>query len=155
MALVAGAAVSVIAFLLARYGPSGDSWSFRGNGALAAYTLVPALLAGGWTAVVVRHRGRSDWLRIGAGAGVIGLALAVIDAVLLPLGGASADSALGPFLLVALAAWAIVAPALGWVLFRPAGRAGNAGATAGAVALWLVGLAAGLVAIGYLVPAGS
>jgi hypothetical protein len=38
--VVAGAAVSVLAFYLARYGPSGEGWSFRGNGALAAFTVV-------------------------------------------------------------------------------------------------------------------
>ncbi len=78
--VAAGAAISVLAFALARYGPAGDSWSFRGNGALAAYTVIPALLAAGWTALVLRYRTRSDWLAIGAGAGLVGLLLAGFDA---------------------------------------------------------------------------
>jgi len=59
LGLLAGAAVSVLAFYLARYGPSGEGWSFRGNGALAAYTVVPAILAAGWSAVIAYYRGRS------------------------------------------------------------------------------------------------
>ena len=41
LALVAGAVISVLAFVVARYGPAGDGWSFRGNGALAVYTRSP------------------------------------------------------------------------------------------------------------------
>jgi hypothetical protein len=71
--LLAGAAISVFAFLLARYGPAGDGWSFKGNGALATYTLIPVVLAGGWTALVLRARAIPNWLSLGIGAGVIGL----------------------------------------------------------------------------------
>jgi len=156
VALVAGAIVSVFAFLLARYGPAGDSWSFRGNGALAAFTLVPALVAGGWTSIVLRYRGRDDWLKWGVGALAVGLVLDVLDAALLPVAGTSIDMALGGPLLIALALWAVVAPMLAWTLFRAgSGRRTAVGAASAVAALWLVGLVVGLVLVGFVIPAGS
>lgn len=151
-----GALVGAFAFWLARYGPSGDSWSFRGNGAIAAYSLVPALLAGGWTALVLRFKGRPDWLALGCGAGVIGLLLAIADAVLLPLGGVSADVTVGGVLLLALAAWTVAAPILSWaVISSGVLRPISAGTLAAGVVLWFVGLLLGVVALGVVLPAGS
>jgi len=156
VALVAGAFVSVFAFLLARYGPAGDSWSFRGNGALAAYTLVPALVAGGWTALVLRYRGRDDWLKWGFGALAVGLVLDVLEAALLPVAGTSVAVALGGPLLVALAVWAVVAPVLAWTVVKAgSGRRTAAGASSAAAVLWLIGMVVGLVLVGLVIPAGS
>lgn len=106
---VAGIVVAVVAFLLARYGPTGSDWSFRGNGALAAYALIPAFLAGGWTATVLRHQQRPP---VGGAfaAAFIGVALAVLDAALLPVFGSSADRSIGPVVLVLLVMWAVIAP---------------------------------------------
>lgn len=155
LGLTGGAAVSLLAFLLARYGPSGGSWSFRGNGALAAYAVVPGLLAGGWTAVVLHHRG-ADWLGRGIVAGGIGLALAAVDAALLPVFGTSVDQSVGAVLLLPVAAWAVISPIL--AVFAPTGEAtrrtpltlaiGGAGA-------WLVSVSAGVGALGIVLPAGS
>src|SRR5262245_5482841 len=117
--LVVGGVVSILAFLLARYGPAGDGWSFRGNGALAAYALVPASLAGGWAAVVLRSRSHPRWLAWGAAAGVVGLAIAAADAALVPVLGQRANSVAGPVLLLALAAWAALAPLLAATLPAP------------------------------------
>ncbi len=156
VALVAGAFVSVFAFLLARYGPAGDSWSFRGNGALAAYTLVPALVAGGWTALVLRYRGRDDWLRWGLGALAVGLVLDVLDAALLPVAGTSVAAALGGPLLIALALWAVVAPLLAWTVVKSgSGRRTAAGVSSAAAVLWLIGMVVGFVLVGFVIPAGS
>ena len=54
---VLGAAISVLAFYVARYGPSGGNWSFKGNGALAVYPAFPAVMAAGWTGLVLHARG--------------------------------------------------------------------------------------------------
>src|SRR5215831_6977465 len=54
--VVVGALLDLLMFLLARYGPHADSWSFRGNGALAVLALVPAALAAGWTMIVAHGR---------------------------------------------------------------------------------------------------
>ena len=155
LAVAAGALVSIAAFVLARYGPTGGSWSFRGNGALAAYALAPAFLAGGWTSIVLRHRGRR-WLPLGAIAGLIGVALAAADAALLPLFGVSADQTVGPILLIALVAWTAVAPLLALTIrVGDAGRHSSLGMSAAAAFLWLAGVLVGLAGTGLLVPAGS
>src|SRR4051795_12573993 len=85
LAVVAGALISVLAFVVARYGPAGDGWSFRGNGALAVYTLVPVVLTAAWTALVLRARSVRSWLTLGLGAGTVALLIAVADAFLIPL----------------------------------------------------------------------
>jgi hypothetical protein len=155
IALVAGAAISVFAFLLARYGPSADGWSFRGNGALAAYTLVPVVLTAGWTAFVLRGRAVSSWLPLGLAAGLVSLLIALADALLLPLFGTSADATLGAALLIALVAWMVVAPALAIFLPRAGSAFTSVGTNVAAAVVWLVGAVAGLAVVGYLIPAGS
>jgi len=155
LALVAGAVISVLAFVVARYGPAGDGWSFRGNGALAVYTLVPVLLAAGWTALILRARSVGSWLTLGLGAGLVALLIALFDALLIPLFGPGADAALGAVLLIALVAWMIVAPALATQV-PPAGSAFlSVGSNIAAGVVWLVAVLVGLVAVGFVIPAGS
>lgn len=154
--LVVGAGVSVLAFLLARYGPVGPGWSFRGNGALAAYTVVPASLAGGWTAVVLRARSHRRWLALGAAAGALGLAIGAADAALIPVLGPAADGAAGPVLLFALAGWAALAPLVAAILPIP-GTATRSGALPHLLAAvaWGAGNVAGLILAGLALPPGS
>lgn len=156
LSVIAGAAVSVLAFYLARYGPRGDGWSFRGNGALAAYTVVPAILAAGWSAMAAYYRGRSGWLSFGLGAGLIGLLLALADASLLPLFGRGFDQTLGAILLLLLLLWAFVAPAIAAVTSAPVRpRPVRMSVALGSAGLWLAGTLAGLIVIGVVLPAGS
>jgi hypothetical protein len=153
LALVAGAGVGVAAFLTARYGPVGRSWSFRGNGALAVYSAVPALLAMAWTAAVLRHRAGAQWVRGTVAAGIVGLMLAFADAVLLPLFGIGADQAVGPLVLLALVAWTFIAPIL--ALVAPAGRPVSLAAAAFDAAASALGLLVGVAAMSLALPAGS
>lgn len=157
-----GVAIALLAFLLARYGPSGGgpggAWSFRGNGALAAYSAFPAVLVGGWTALAVRSRGRDlrATLVAGAVAGAAGLVLAGLAAAVLPVWGASADGWLTPLLLVAALAWTAAAPLLASHLRLPrhADRLpGDRFVVAGGI--WAGTAAAGLVVMSMLAPAGS
>jgi hypothetical protein len=75
-AIVAGLVLDVLAFLVARYGPQGDSWSLRGNGALLVpFGVAPAILAGAWSMLALHARGARRWARNGAMAGLVGLAL--------------------------------------------------------------------------------
>ena len=98
--LIGGAAISLITFYLARYGPSAGNWTFRGNGALAAYSAIPVLLTAGWCALIQRARGIRAWLAIGIAAGSIGLIVAAADAAPLPVFGAGADVRFGGLLLI-------------------------------------------------------
>src|SRR4051812_43278083 len=88
--LLLGAGLGVLTFVVARYGPvspDGAPWSFRGNGALIVpFGLGPALLAGGWTAVLLHGRAGVHWLRWGVGVFLLG-ALMVVLSVLLTIGG--------------------------------------------------------------------
>ena len=152
--LLAGAAISLVAFLLARYGPAGDGWSFKGNGALAAYTLIPVVLAAGWTALVLHARAIPGWLGLGAAVGAVGLVLALLDALLIPLFGTGADQTLGPVLLVALVAWMVVAPAVA-TRVPSGGRATDVSMHLGAGVAWLVAVIVGLGVVGRVIPAGS
>jgi hypothetical protein len=55
---------------------SGDGWSLSGNGALIIpFGLGPAIVAGGWGAIILRMRGHPHWLQLGIGSILIGLAL--------------------------------------------------------------------------------
>lgn len=150
-----GGLVSLSAFLLARYGPAGGDWSFRGNGALAAYSLIPALLAGGWTAVVLHHRGQA-WIALGSAAAGVGIGLADVDAVLLPVFGSSVDQAVGPIVLLALVAWCVVAPVVAMRFPRGQPQVKTSiGVSISAAVLWAIGLSSGLVVVGFALPAGS
>jgi hypothetical protein len=155
--LVAGVAVGVVAFLLARYGPAGDGWSFRGNGALAAFTLVPVLLTGGWTALALLARSHPDWLGLALGAALVSFLLALADAILLPLFGSDADRVLGPILLLSLLIWSVAAPIVALRIASPRqadSRPSVRSYLAAAVVL-LVAINIGLVVSQMVIPAGS
>jgi len=155
LAVLAGALISVLAFLVARYGPAGDGWSFRGNGALAVYTLLPVVLTAGWTAIVLRARSVRSWLALALGAGVVSLLIALLDSLLIPLFGTAADATVGAALLIALVAWMVVAPALATRIPAAGSAFVSVGSNVAAGAVWLVGVLAGLIAVGYVIPAGS
>jgi len=154
LGLVAGALVSILAFYLAKYGPAGDGWSFRGNGALAALTVVPPILAAGWTALALRCRSHPAWLAFGLGAGALGLVLAVADAALLPVFGPVGDQVAGGILLLALAAWTVAAPVLATRFPSTSVRPQAVGTYAIAAAAWLVATLAGLIVVEIAFPAG-
>src|SRR5580704_761759 len=77
--VVAGVFLDVATFLVARYGPEADSFSYRGNGALAVpFGLGPAILAGAWVALVLRYRGFARWKEIGLAAGLVNIFLLLV-----------------------------------------------------------------------------
>jgi hypothetical protein len=156
VALVAGGAVSILVFTVARYGPSGGDWSFKGNGAITAYTALAGVLAGGFTALVLHARRHPRWLGRGVFAGAVGLAIALVAAAILPVFGRGVDQVVTPILLIALVGWILVAPALA---ARRDPRAVPIGAAywphVAAGAAWLVATLVGLVIVGIVLPAGS
>jgi hypothetical protein len=89
-ALLAGVLLDALAWAVARYGPQGEGWSFRGNGALVVPVgLGPAALAGAWAALVSHSRGTTRWLPLGIGAGLVGAALVAVGVAALVLFGAA------------------------------------------------------------------
>lgn len=156
LGLLAGGAVSLFAFYLARYGPSGEGWSLRGNGALVAYSLVPVFLVGGWTAIILRYKTHPAWLSLGLGAGLVGLTLAAIDALLLPVFGTTTDQAVGFLLLSGLLLWTVAGPVIAILISRGTPpRPGSLWAHLGAEFMWLGGTLLGLVGVGTVIPAGT
>ena len=156
LGLLLGGAISLSAFYVARYGPSGGNWSFTGNGAIAVYAAFPAVMAAGWTALAVHARGGASWSWRGVGAGVVGLVIAFVAAALLPLAGEQADVLGSPIAFIALLVWMVVAPVAATRVRVAAGSAGGSVALhVAAGVLWFAAALAGLVAIAAVRPAGS
>lgn len=113
--LVAGVLLDVVMFLVARYGPQADSWSFRGNGALAAFALAPALLSGFWAALVLRYRGFAHWALVGVAAGLVGTSFLLTSVLVLVLFNSAAmgvSDAMTFFIL----GWMVGAPVLAGII---------------------------------------
>ena len=76
--LGSGVALWLLTTLLSRSTISGNGWSLAGNGALIIpFGLGPAVVAGGWTAIILRMRGHPRWLQLGFASGLIALVLVV------------------------------------------------------------------------------
>jgi hypothetical protein len=73
---IAGIVLWVLTILLSRSRLSGNGWALSGNGALIIpFGIGPAVVAGGWAAIILRMRGHPRWLQLGIGSGLIGLLL--------------------------------------------------------------------------------
>ncbi len=154
--LLAGVALDLLTDVVARYGPQGDSWSFRGNGALVVpFGLGPAVVAGAWTALVLHYRGSARWRTLGIGAGLVGAAFVVAGVVAIILFGSAGQRASDRLSLLP-PAWMVAAPVLASVLRvpgRPAARLPLPHAATGVV--FPVALVAGFYAATLVVSPGS
>ena len=125
LGIVAGVLIDVATFLVARYGPQADNWSYRGNGALAVpFGLGPAVVAGAWVALVTRNRGFARWKELGLAAGLVGTALLIGSVIPLVAFGAAGGMATSTALMFAILGWMVFAPVLAAfirprVLLRP------------------------------------
>ena len=74
--LGSGVALWLLTTLLSRSTISGNGWSLAGNGALIIpFGLGPTVVAGGWTAIILRMRGHPRWIQLGIGSALVGLVL--------------------------------------------------------------------------------
>jgi len=107
---VLGAALGVLTFLVARYGPSGESplaWSLRGNGALIVpFGLGPAILAGGWTALLLHGRPGVRWLTWGVAVFAVDAIVVLLSVLAFSVG----NPGLANLLLVVVIVSPLVAP---------------------------------------------
>src|SRR5438093_7027460 len=89
-----GVALCLLTTLLSRSTISGNGWSLAGNGALIIpFGLGPAVVAGGWTAIILRMRGHPRWLQLGFASGLIALVLVVGSLIsLIAFGPANRDA---------------------------------------------------------------
>jgi len=73
---LAGIGLWVLTTIVSRSHLSGNGWSLSGNGVLIIpFGLGPAVIAGGWAAIILRMRGHPRWLRLGIASGLVGVAL--------------------------------------------------------------------------------
>jgi len=78
-----GIGIWLLTTLLSRTTISGSGWSLAGNGALIIpFGLGPAIVAAGWTAIILRMRGHPRWLQFGVASGLIALVVRALEKVL-------------------------------------------------------------------------
>jgi hypothetical protein len=71
---VAGIVLWVLTTMLSHSHLSGSGWSLSGNGILVIpFGLGPAVVAGGWAAIILRMRGHPRWLSLGTLGGAVGV----------------------------------------------------------------------------------
>ena len=155
--LVAGVLIDVATFLVARYGPQADSWSYRGNGAISVpFELGPAFFAAGWAALVFRYRGFTRWLAFGLASGLVGIALMVASVLALVLFN-SAGMGVSNGLILVTFGWMLIAPVLAGFLRAPIQqpRRGQLGGHIIGGFLLLVTVLVGFFAAEAVLPPGS
>lgn len=114
---IAGVAITLIGALVSRVGPSGNGWSFRGNGALiVAFGVGPAILVGGWTMLVLHARRYPRSLALGIGAGAVGVAIPLLSIIPLVFAGSDVGALAGGIAQLLELAWLLAAPLLAALL---------------------------------------
>src|SRR6202140_3732266 len=89
---LAGVLLWILTIVLSRSRLAGNALS--GNGALIIpFGVGPAIVAGGWAAIILRMAGHPPWLQLGIGGGLIGLALTAGSLLsLIPSGPGAGDA---------------------------------------------------------------
>jgi hypothetical protein len=154
----AGILLDVATFLLGRYGPAADGWSFRGNGALVVpFGVGPAIQAAGWTALVLYYRGVERWLVLGLAAGLVGIGFVLLGVLALVLFGSASGGPLSNALTMLPLGWMVVAPWLARYVHAPAEqvRHGQFGAYFMAGALFAISLGVVFFVSGLVLAPGS
>ena len=122
LGLGGGLLLAVLTALVSRYGPSADSWSLKGNGALfVPLGIGPAIVCGAWTALVLHSARRSRWWQMGVGAGLVGtglIGLGIAKLFLVGIAGGWFDAAT----ILAAWVWTVAAPLAAVVVTRGSQR---------------------------------
>ncbi len=114
---IAGVLILLLGDLVSAAGPSGDGWSFRGNGALIVpFGVGPAVLAAGWTMLVLHARSHSRWILLGLASGLLELAIVAVSLVPLFVGGSAAGAIAGSVAQLLQLLWLVGSPVLAALL---------------------------------------
>jgi hypothetical protein len=157
--LLSGVTADILTWIVARDGPqatNGEPWSFRGNGALVVPACAAAaVLAGGWTALVLRYRSVPHWQILGATSGFAGAGLGLAGVLVLVVFGSAAQRA-SDWLFVGSIGWMMLAPLFAMLVPAADHRDGRELRVhlAAAVTI-LLALVVGFMASGVLLPPGS
>jgi len=107
----AGVLLWIVTIRLSRSSISGNGWALSGNGALIIpFGVGPTVVAGGWTAIILRMRGHRRWLQLGIASGLFGLALAagsLLSLIVFGPGGRDAGATASLFFGFLLYGWLI------------------------------------------------
>ena len=152
--LLLGAGLGVLTFLVARYGPSGENplaWSLRGNGALIVpFGLGPAVLAGGWTALLLHGRPGVRWLAWGVAVFAVDAVLVLLSVLAFAVGG---NAGLANLLLVVVVVSPLIAP-VGLVVYLRRPQRNSIAHFVAQVGFTVSGLV-GFAVAGRVLPPGS
>ncbi len=109
LGVIAGFLLWILTIVLSRSRLSGNGWALSGNGALIIpFGIGPAVVAGGWAAIILRMRGHRRWLQLGIGSGLIGLTLtagSLLSLIAFGPGGRDAGATASLFFGFLLYAW--------------------------------------------------
>src|SRR2546428_6679586 len=76
LGMIAGLFLWILTNVLSQSNLAGNGWALSGNGALIIpFGVGPAVVAGGWAAIILRMRGHRRWVQLGIASGLVGLAL--------------------------------------------------------------------------------
>lgn len=150
---IAGVVIMFLAKLVDVWGPSGDGWSYRGNGALVVpFELGPVVLAAGWTMLILHGRSHARWIVFGVAAALVELAIAAVSNVALVVGGSAVGGAVSLVAQPIMVLVIVVSPAV--ALFFPMSgvvRTRPAWSHFFSAMMLPVGLIVGLIIGGFLV----
>jgi hypothetical protein len=155
---LAGVLLWVLTIVLSRSNISGNGWALTGNGALIIpFGFGPAVVAGGWAAIILRMRGHRRWLQLGIGSGLVGLALTAgsfISLIAFGPGGRDAGATVSLFFGFLLYGWLLASAIVAAMIPAPdPERHGPPFWSIGALLLLPVTLIAGCGAGAGLLPA--
>jgi hypothetical protein len=106
--VVFGIGLDAATLLMATAGPTGDTWSFRGNGAL----VVPigfgaAVLAGGWMGLFLYARGARAWAPVAASITAAAAVPSLLSIAVLVVFGSAAQE-ISDLMVVPTVAWPVL-----------------------------------------------
>src|SRR5437870_9253174 len=123
LGVIAGVLLWVLTIVLSRSNISGNGWALSGNGALIIpFGVGPAVVAGGWAAVILRMRGHQRWLQLGIASGLVGLALtagSLLSLIAFGPAGRDAGATASLFFGFLLYAWLLASVIIGAMIRAP------------------------------------
>lgn len=108
---------------LSRAHIAGNGWSLSGNGVLIIpFGVGPAIVAGGWSAIILRSRAHRRWLQLGLGSALVGFALvagSLLSVVAFGPGNRDLGATAALFLGILLYGWLVGGPVIAALLPAP------------------------------------
>lgn len=123
MGLVAGIALWILTIVLSRAHLSGNGLSLSGNGVLIIpFGIGPAIVAGGWAAIILRMRAHRRWLQLGMVTAAVGLVLvagSLLALITFGPGARDAGATASIFLGFLLYGWLLAGPMIAAMIPAP------------------------------------